>query len=217
MSSISENVQLMPPKGARNGQTLVPFSFQADGAGASDLTRFEYGFASANVAGHVVTLTFDWDLPDDLTVLARPTDATAPTVVASGKRITVDFTGAAAGDSYELLLGMSRDGELTLSTDLETGLAKYEDKVACCFGATGENRSLGCIIGEFSVFGGGLAELAYSLGFKVSDQGSGVYRVEVGRFDESKCCTIVSTSFGLPAVSYDGDAGWFEIDLGSAR
>lgn len=216
MSFVTENVQLTPPKGSRNGQTLVPFSFQADGAGASDLTRFEYEFVEAAVAGHVVTLTFDWDLPDDVTVLARPTNATAPSFTIVDNVLTVTFTGAAAGDSYEILLGMSRDGEVELSTDRATGLAKLEDAVNFCFGATGENRSLGSVIGEFEVFGGGLAELTYSRGFKVTDEGSGAYRVHVGRFDDEKACTIVSTSFGLPTVTYDGEEGWFQIDLGSA-
>ena len=218
MSYVTENMQATGPKGARNGQTLVPFSFTHDGSGIIDEARFEYAFTKVSQPNpFLLEIEFDWELPNDLCVLVRPTSSVlSPETVIAGNLLSIDFQQASTDDSLDFTLGFSRDGKTYIGKDLATGNAKYEDFVSDCFGATGEERSLGSIVGDFSLQAGNLVEFGYSRGFKVTDLGGGSYRVEVGRFDDKKCNCIVSTTFGEPEVIYDGDGGFFDINLGGS-
>ena len=217
MTHLSENMQATRPKSVRKDAVHIPYSFEADGSGGVSLERFDYPFSKLTVDGaHQLTITFDWELPLDVCVAPRATSGGAVQYNASGNTISLDFGGADAGDSYDVLVSMSLDGKQYIGTDLATGLAKYEDAVSHMFAITDENRALAQVMGGFGVSGGDLVELNYSRGFAVTDLTGGVYRVDVGRFDDQKCSCVVTSSTGPAQVTYSGDEGYFDVDLGSS-
>lgn len=219
MNYISGNAQLAPAFGCRKNMVSIPFRFTSDGSDPV-LPIFDYPFVEFEGSGtSTITLRFDWDIPDDTVIVAKST-GTPVTFVVANNEVTIDFDTVAADDYYEFVVFMSKDGALYNfegnSLDLYTGTAPYEDLCSPAYTAKDENRLPLTIFGSFETLGGGLAEFIASRGFYVEDQGSGVYRVVVGMFDNQKASCIVSTSHGAAAVTYSGDDGYFEIDLGSS-
>ena len=152
MTHVFENTQYTDARSVKKNQTLIPFSFESDGGGTPLLPAFEYPFVEYSSTGaHDVTLTFDWDLPDDFVIFPKTTDAVPPVVSAvTANSITVDFTDVAGNERYELLLSLNYDPEVFSGVDFATGGASFEDPLSCCYVATGANQQVASIIGKFT-------------------------------------------------------------------